>query len=63
LGKKASIDFKKCDNKPYCGAARACKIKALYYDRELESVQVDSFKCTGCGNCVVACPHAAVTVQ
>jgi tetrathionate reductase subunit B len=45
-----------CDNAP-CMAA--CKVAAIY-KREDGLVIIDPVKCTGCKNCVDACPYKAI---
>ncbi len=46
-----------CDNAP-CMAA--CKVKGAIYKRKDGLVIIDAAKCTGCRNCVDACPYSAI---
>lgn len=46
-----------CDNAP-CMAA--CKVKGGIYKREDGLVIIDPVKCTGCRNCVDACPYGVI---
>jgi Fe-S-cluster-containing dehydrogenase component len=46
-----------CDNAP-CMAA--CKVEGAIYKRKDGLVIVDPFKCTGCKNCLDACPYKAL---
>ena len=46
-----------CDNAP-CMAA--CKVEGGIYKREDGLVIIDPVKCTGCRNCVDACPYGVI---
>ena len=46
-----------CDNAP---CMEACKVKGAIYKREDGLVIIDPVKCTGCKNCVDACPYKAI---
>jgi tetrathionate reductase subunit B len=46
-----------CDNAP---CMEACKVKDAIYKREDGLVVIDPVKCTGCKNCVDACPYKAI---
>jgi tetrathionate reductase subunit B len=52
-----SILCNHCDNAP-CMAA--CKVEGGIYKREDGMVIIDPIKCTGCKNCVDACPYDAI---
>lgn len=38
----------------------ACPVKAIYRDKELDSVKVDYDACIGCRTCVAVCPFGAM---
>jgi tetrathionate reductase subunit B len=46
-----------CDNAP---CMKACPIEGALYKREDGMVIIDSVKCTGCKNCVDACPYHVI---
>lgn len=62
---KAVINRNKCDNSPFCGAKRYCPAGAINFVKEglfSGKIEIDSSKCTGCGKCIKACPHQAISV-
>ena len=70
MNKYATIDFDKCNPRicdaehGLCEAARACKKKVLEQEERWESPILLSMKmCTGCGDCVAACPLAAIQIN
>jgi len=56
----ARIDLSRCDNAPGCMVSRACPQGALA--RTVHGWVVEESRCSGCGTCVRACPHAAVSM-
>jgi anaerobic carbon-monoxide dehydrogenase iron sulfur subunit len=46
---------------PACQAS--CKFEAIVYDDKLKIVVVDQEKCTGCTDCVGACPFGIITID
>jgi tetrathionate reductase subunit B len=46
-----------CDNAP---CAAACSVEGAVYQRDDGLVIIDPVKCTGCKNCVDACPYDAI---
>ncbi|OGO76683.1 MAG: 4Fe-4S ferredoxin [Clostridiales bacterium GWB2_37_7] len=64
--KNAVLNEAKCDKAPYCGAKRACPAGAINFIKEgiLDGkIQIDKDKCIGCGKCVNACPHSAISMK
>ena len=62
--KVAAIDFTKCARArcTKCLAAKACDrrvITKIDYD---EPAFIDRALCSGCGDCLAACEHAAITI-
>ncbi|MFZ7113303.1 MAG: 4Fe-4S dicluster domain-containing protein, partial [Desulfatiglandales bacterium] len=39
----------------------ACPVKAIYRDRDLDTVMVDQNACIGCRTCVAVCPFGAMS--
>lgn len=60
--KKVFKNEQRCDNAPYCGAKRHCPVDAIIYDSLKGEIIIDNDKCIGCGKCVKACPHAALSL-
>ncbi len=62
VGKKGEIKALRCVhcNKPKC--VEACEVGALTRDEETGLVLLDQDKCTGCLQCVEACPFDAIFV-
>jgi carbon-monoxide dehydrogenase iron sulfur subunit len=62
VGKKGEIKALRCVhcNKPKC--VEACDVGALTRDEETGLVLLDQDKCTGCLQCVEACPFDAIFV-
>ncbi len=46
---------------PACQAS--CNFEAIVYDDKLKIVLVDDGKCTGCRDCVGACPFGIITID
>lgn len=53
------INFKICDNSPFCDGIAACPTGALYFDRKANKLSIDKDKCTECGKCV-CCSAGAI---
>jgi anaerobic carbon-monoxide dehydrogenase iron sulfur subunit len=54
------VTCQQCQN-PACQAA--CAFDAIYFDPKLSIVRVDATKCTGCEECVGACPYGIITLD
>lgn len=70
MSKKAQVDKERCDRSPLCPAARTCQVQAIQpaFDYKPEPglfspYQVIESKCTGCGQCVLACPRRAIFLR
>jgi heterodisulfide reductase subunit A len=64
----ASVDLEKCDGTgacvEVCEYEDAIALKTLIVDdREVQRAVVTPANCSGCGNCVSACPNRAIDVQ
>jgi len=51
-----------CFQCPGAGCQKSCPVDAIYRD-ENDVVMVDSQKCTGCGECVAACPYGMIELD
>ena len=56
------INFKICDNAKECRGIAVCPTKALYWDKERESIGIDNSKCTNCRLCEKSCDIGAIKV-
>ena len=59
----AQVDFDRCEACSPCPARKACRTKAIVKMGPDEQAIVKSSDCMGCGDCVDACPFAAVTMK
>jgi translation initiation factor RLI1 len=63
-GKIALVDYRFCDpdrcKKGVCAAVEACERRLLRQEAPAEVPMADPSLCRGCGDCVVACPLAAI---
>lgn len=55
-------NYKICDNAPECSGIEVCPVKAITYNEETKSVEIDNTKCISCGLCEKACPIGAFRV-
>ena len=55
-------NYKICDNAPECDGIRVCPVKAITFNEETQSVEIDNEKCISCGLCENACPIGAFRV-
>lgn len=56
------VNFKICDNAKECGGIAVCPTKALSWNEEKETIEIDNDKCISCGRCEKECPIGAFTV-
>jgi translation initiation factor RLI1 len=65
-GKMALVQFDKCDpcqcKDGVCSALLACKHKLIKQEKAGEIPLFSPGSCTGCGDCVRACPRKAVQI-
>lgn len=55
-------NYKICDNAPECSGIEVCPVKAITFNVETQSVEIDNTKCISCGLCEKACPIGAFRV-
>jgi translation initiation factor RLI1 len=64
--KMALVDYKKClpekQQNGICAAALACTHGLLKQEAPYEVPMMDPFLCSGCGDCVRACPFKAIKI-
>lgn len=62
--KVAAVDFKRCGGAhcTKCPAARACDRRLINKIDFDEPAVIDVSLCSGCGDCVAACPHKTITL-
>ncbi len=56
------VNFKICDNAKECGGIAVCPTKALSWNEEKETIEIDNDKCISCGLCEKECPIGAFSV-
>ena len=59
----ARIDFQKCEICDGCDAAASCVTRAVIKVDHDEPVAIDHMLCHGCGDCILACPHGAISIM
>lgn len=55
-------NYKICDNAPECSGIEVCPVKAITFNEEKQTVEIDNEKCISCGLCENACPMGAFKV-
>ncbi len=55
-------NYKICDNAPECSGIDVCPVKAITFNEEKQTVEIDNEKCISCGRCEKACPIGAFRV-
>ena len=58
----AIINFKICDNSPDCDGPLVCPKKAIYWNENKKTLEIDESKCISCGACAKACSVGAIKV-
>ena len=59
-GVDVPVTCKQCKNAP---CIKACPVDALYKDPDTNATLVDHDKCISCGQCIEACPFAAISMD
>jgi len=57
---RASVDWGRCRSCEPCDARLACKRRAVVKADPDEPAWVAHDRCSGCGDCLAACSHAAI---
>lgn len=60
---RAEVNGEVCRGCSPCSARRVCKIKALMQIDAGEPAVIDLTRCRGCGDCLPACPYAAILIR
>ncbi len=55
-------NYKICDNAPECDGIKICPVKAITFNEEKQTIEIDNSKCISCGLCEKACPIGAFRV-
>jgi NAD-dependent dihydropyrimidine dehydrogenase PreA subunit len=58
----AIINFKICDNSPQCDGLAICPVKAITWNKNKKTLEIDESKCTNCGACAKSCSVGAIKV-
>jgi Fe-S-cluster-containing hydrogenase component 2 len=59
---RAEVNGEKCKACAPCLARQVCKTKALMQIDAGEPAIIDVTRCRGCGDCMHACPYAAIAM-
>ncbi len=60
---RAQVDEDFCQACQPCLARAACRVRAIFKLEADEPARVDQSLCNGCGECISACPHLAVSLR
>ena len=60
---RPEVDWLRCQLCDPCLARPVCKVRAVVKFDLDEPAYIDQTRCNGCGNCVGACPHEAITMR
>jgi NAD-dependent dihydropyrimidine dehydrogenase PreA subunit len=58
----AIINFKICDNASECDGLAVCPTKAITWNQDKKTLEIDESKCTNCNLCIKACQSNAIKV-
>lgn len=61
--KIAQVSYDLCQACDKCAARKSCRTKALIQMDRGEQAIVKSSDCMGCGDCIEACPHKALSMK
>ncbi len=59
---RADVNWEICRACDPCSARLVCKTRAVVKMDADEPALIDVARCNGCGDCLLACPHAAISL-
>ncbi len=60
---RAEVSWDTCRACEPCTARLVCKTRAVVQIDAGEPALIDSSRCNGCGDCLPACPYAAIALR
>lgn len=57
------IDWNLCQVCSPCEVRKVCNVRAIVQIDLDEPAYIDHTRCNGCGLCITACPHEAISMQ